>query len=935
MRSGIQSPILMKFRYMKRILYSIGILISLSLLVSCERDEMSIVDIEENSELNSGSFVSVPAALACNPFDAGLESINVKAEDYKSNEYKINDFWLLQFDGTADDSKFLAAVYHPFNATMEQSYVKMDETKLKDTKCVWIVANVNNIDSAPFSSYTPGETTLGTFKQDGVKIKDVDDLGEVMTTEEQVQAGYSIPMSGWCEFDIDKNNLEIELKSIVSKLTIKYNIPSGTYKLNSIKLFRVPEKLSYSPESVSPTVYKLLTYEYLISSSAASSGTVTLYIPQNRQQATVNKDGSLSNAANSPKTKTENAPAKATYFSLGLTKSDDNASVNVFPGGSTDGATNAYDCYEILANAHYTEIVNINSGNVDSYLGDNNDDSRLIEIQRHDITSNCYILNPLLSGQKESNDYYASVHREECYALPVVHRVNEGWNIGDKSNTIGDKDEWMMHVVWQDQPGRLVYFVESSGLKSWRNKEGEIIYHMPVTSSNNPNNMNYATEYYGRGNGDNGFVYVYAERNPSVAKYNRGNVLIALRKKDPQGTFVAENGEKYGEILWSWHLWVTDYNPDFVISTAGTYTGIVRGNMENGTEEKRRSRVFKYGFWKGEYNYSWIMDRHLGARGWMPAGMAENYGKDGTEGFGLFYQWGRKDPFPGGNPAAIVKGDKNFGQGGLNNGSDVVADGNNNLLLYKPVIVNGVERNLLTLYNIYGEAKTSLENAFEVEATDLPANIWETMSEPYTIYNGNIDFLPSKHMYDGENWNNPPEYKSLDPKPSTKTLFDPCPPGWELPSYKAFSGEDNSTSSGFIYKLSSTGADNVLDGDNYYVEGYFSQSTNTSESGVRSYIINVSPEGTSDDSYDCTYFPRSGWITATGRRDLRGLCDLWTVESKPNFDDLGTYLYIGHGLDGNVKTFVAPTIHVSTTSDSNIASYFSKKSAFGVRCVKR
>ena len=67
---------------------------------------------------------------------------------------------------------------------------------------------------------------------------------------------------------------------------------------------------------------------------------------------------------------------------------------------------------------------------------------------------------------------------------------------------------------------------------------------------------------------------------------------------------------KQGEIVWSWHLWVTDYDPDedpFVWTSAA-------GN------------TFTY------------MDRNLGAMG------CEKYS---AASIGLMYQWGRKDPFEG------------------------------------------------------------------------------------------------------------------------------------------------------------------------------------------------------------------------------------------------------------------------------------------------
>ncbi|MBP1631140.1 MAG: Fibrobacter succinos major domain (Fib succ major) [Bacteroidetes bacterium] len=78
-----------------------------------------------------------------------------------------------------------------------------------------------------------------------------------------------------------------------------------------------------------------------------------------------------------------------------------------------------------------------------------------------------------------------------------------------------------------------------------------------------------------------------------------GNAVIAA--------FDGENGT--GNILWSWHIWITNYNPN------------------NGTI-----------YYFNPDNPLAFMDRNLGAIDNTP-------GQVGTK--GLLYQWGRKDPFPG------------------------------------------------------------------------------------------------------------------------------------------------------------------------------------------------------------------------------------------------------------------------------------------------
>jgi hypothetical protein len=63
-----------------------------------------------------------------------------------------------------------------------------------------------------------------------------------------------------------------------------------------------------------------------------------------------------------------------------------------------------------------------------------------------------------------------------------------------------------------------------------------------------------------------------------------------------------------GNILWSWHIWVTTYDPTFI-------TNLVNANGN---------------IW---------MDRNLGATAVASSG-------PNVEASGMFYQWGRKDPFP-------------------------------------------------------------------------------------------------------------------------------------------------------------------------------------------------------------------------------------------------------------------------------------------------
>lgn len=90
----------------------------------------------------------------------------------------------------------------------------------------------------------------------------------------------------------------------------------------------------------------------------------------------------------------------------------------------------------------------------------------------------------------------------------------------------------------------------------------------------------------------------HARIRVQTAAGKQGNAVVGMRMKDSAGNLEAG-------YRWSWHIWVTDYNPE-------------KNNITN------KNVTF--------------MDRNLG-------GLTNKYDQEGTV-QGLNYQWGRKDPFP-------------------------------------------------------------------------------------------------------------------------------------------------------------------------------------------------------------------------------------------------------------------------------------------------
>lgn len=898
----------------RRILYSLGIVLML-VLCGCEREEMDPQN-GGSSQNDPASLVSVPCNLKVVSFGSDTCALEqVKGTDYYTDhEKQIKDFWLIQFNG---DGKLLASTYHA--SDLLEKYVSMNndvndgKKNINETAVVWIIANTGDSEGLSYtnlnSQLSVSRVTFGmndksdleVFEQDGYKFT-TDAESDLMPLNRASSGG--ILMSGKCSFsatdmydhypdgtpnyDQAKKALEVTLSPMVAKLNIQYTL-NGFEKddLVSIRFYRIPDRVSFSPESITTTVYRQLSYEFKLPESAYD-GNMTMYVPQNIQPKPA-FDGEWTAA-----TKTINAPAKASYISFELASGDDKVNVNVFPGGNIDGATDAsYDNYEIKANTFYIEKITINKSTITSYLEGKIKDDRIIEKLQQKITSNCYILNPLTSVNATGFNY--SANREEYYSLPIIARSNEAWYGIDPSKVIDEDDEWKVEVVWQDVPGRQVFFLESSGLKGWKNEYGFI----ENKGSDDDNNLSYATEYYGKGNGDDGYVNIFVKKETAInnrtdADRTEGNVLIALRKKI---------GDSYGDILWSWHLWVTDYNPDKIITSGNNYA-IVPGSADN--NNTLDAKIVKYAFWVNG-SCSWIMDRHLGALDWRPEGL---FGNSKYDAYGLYYQWGRKDPFPG---------------------RDITDNG---MSLYGNLNLYGIDGNSIG-NNIISSGTYNTIDALHNNPTNI-ANDYAGLTNQ-------------------NNWNAPNsgasttvEFKAIH---GTKTLYDPCPVGWEVPESVLYHGNGTGfvtvttyESGGTIYAshvndkyalkfyevdVNPASSQANLNNGGWEISASGSGTDNTGNpSSVSGSYANATPDNTS------TFFPCSGFINSN-TKDMQGIGDIWCADSKNA--NSGGYVYIGRGTTGSGENVAAanPTIHIITKDSKGYSEYFNKRYAFSVRCVKK
>lgn len=164
--------------------------------------------------------------------------------------------------------------------------------------------------------------------------------------------------------------------------------------------------------------------------------------------------------------------------------------------------------------------------------------------------------------------------------------------------------------------------------------------------------------------------------------------LFEVPQSFKEGNAVIAAYDSQEKILWSWHIWLTSDNisaETYYVSSNGVFTDEVAGV---------------------------VMDRNLGAL---------SNEVNSVDAFGLFYQWGRKDPYLGSANAA-------------------------------------------------GTAFAVSTRSLRVAIVDASMQTIDyTVANPHVFLFGNSrkDWIAEKN---NTLWTN-----------STKTKYDPCPPGWRIP----------------------------------------------------------------------------------------------------------------------------------------------------------
>lgn len=469
------------------------------------------------------------------------------------------------------------------------------------------------------------------------------------------------------------------LKRLAARLTVSWNYNVSGYALKQLLLQSVPLNYAVIPTPDSEGNYPSILDQFttLQIKDVKQSGSYSYWVPTNMRGEEP--------AANSETQRTkENALKGSSFFNfVAVSKQDAKVKLDyrVYIGGRQ--TTN----FDIKSNADYNYTVSF------AHSGIPTGDKRVTYInpvpasennENFVSTANCFMVSPggsfcfdpLVYQQNGNPDKTNDVLKGWCGASGGITTMKLLWQTKED----GDIGEPVMGIVTSEN--------DHTNIVDLKRTDGNDPVSYPVKNK--------------------GEARVYCRVAPGTTG---GSGVIAAYGAD-------------GKILWSWHVWVTDYRPD------------ATGDADVQEPLTKRKLKFTYG---NHGNQLPMMDRNLGAMAGYAGVPPSDVEKFKTHGF--HYQWGRKDPYPSSySNKPITK---------VNLPSPIA----------KPIV------GILSLYKPDGITFLPFDPAVNAQATYRTA-----YQNPLNIYKKTnvlswIDSSENNSAYK-DIWNTP------------KTVHDPCPAGW-------------------------------------------------------------------------------------------------------------------------------------------------------------
>ncbi len=376
-------------------------------------------------------------------------------------------------------------------------------------------------------------------------------------------------------------------------------------------------------------------------------------------------------------------------------------------------------------------------------------------------TANCYIINrygsykfPLFYGNMTAdNPYQVSCFKDHQGNTITQHKISEqigAATISSSNHAVSEylwlRDTWVEKGIGDAEGGTLKVEL------LWQDVKGFIT---EVSLNENADD------------GDGNIQFTVGQSVPA-------NAVIALKARKVNYASAWTSSETptvtdYGEweTLWTWHIWMTDevYQNEGVSNGQSFDTYYVNGT-ESGKGDhiaevqdyETPSKTYKilpvnlgwvpatdeFGLYK--QRSVWVQLNQTGTTNTCVVKITQHARQELYTGTGTVYQWGRPTAFP-----AL----RDLG-GGLRNVYDI----DNNAVTSQFVLAQAVSGT--------GYGGDAISNPFGVLQWEDNPNAWFNVSK--NRFDKTDDYVTASAMWDSD----------------TKTVYDPCPPGFRVPPAKVF-----------------------------------------------------------------------------------------------------------------------------------------------------
>ena len=277
--------------------------------------------------------------------------------------------------------------------------------------------------------------------------------------------------------------------------------------------------------------------------------------------------------------------------------------------------------------------------------------------------------------------------------------------------------------------------------------------------------------------------------------YSRNGYIVFKLGSAPEGNAVVAAKDGASKILWSWHIWATAaFGGDNIKEQ--TYETRPRSGISG--YENITKRTFK------------MMDRNLGAASAMPASKTE---AEVIKTYGLIYQFGRKDPFPGAgvmtrtDDAELIP--SYDADGVLVTRQLIMA--NNPKYLTNSQVVSGQETDAAAIskqltYVVENPLVYVMSNGADMSA---PGGGSRSFNWIWAAHKNTLPWKVSNKLW-GSDILNESNSNFFATKSVTKTIYDPCPYGYHMPQQDVWT---NFLTTANGYSTSTASEFNVVDDD--------------------------------------------------------------------------------------------------------------------------